>query len=224
MSDYQYGSGYRKELSWAIPVLHNKMKILEIGCGYGNFKTNFPTDVEYWGVDSNPNVVMEAKAGLDYFFHGSFEEIKNKLPDNYFDYVICNDVIEHMVDEDDFLISIKNKIKDKGFLVGSIPNVRYITNIIRFIFLRDWSYAITGILDKTHLRFFTKKSLIKTFSRNKYIVIELRGINPYSLNPNKRYYLKEIVKYIIIYLLIIIFGYDSKYLQFGFRLKKDDKN
>jgi 2-polyprenyl-3-methyl-5-hydroxy-6-metoxy-1,4-benzoquinol methylase len=219
MNNYQYGDGLRKELLFAIPFINKKIKVLEIGCGYGSFKFNFQLNNEYWGVDSNPHVAEKANERLDCFIFGTFDEVKSQLPDNYFDCIVCNDVIEHMSDEDIFFQNVKSKLTSDGVIIGSIPNVRYITNIIKFIFLRDWSYVVTGILDKTHLRFFTMKSLIKTLKKNEFDIIFLKGINPYSFNKNNNLF-TELFKYIILNILVIVFGFDSKYLQFAFKIKQ----
>jgi 2-polyprenyl-3-methyl-5-hydroxy-6-metoxy-1,4-benzoquinol methylase len=55
---------------------------------------------------------------------GSFAEMHSLLPDKYFDVVICNNVIEHMENEEEFFYIIK-KMRDEGYLVASIPNVRH---------------------------------------------------------------------------------------------------
>ncbi len=44
-------------------------------------------------------------------------------------------------------------------MVGSVPNVRYFKNLFDLLVLRDWDYKDSGVLDRTHLRYFTLKSL-----------------------------------------------------------------
>lgn len=82
------------------------------------------------------------------------------LPDQHFDMVICNDVIEHMVDHDHFLEHIKTKMRPGACIVGSIPNVRHLTALFKLLVAKDWPYSASGILDRTHLRFFTENSTI----------------------------------------------------------------
>ena len=81
-------------------------RILEIGCGEGNFATNF-TDVEYWGVEP---VTLHAKAAEKKGFkilNGLYDNVEDKIPDSYFDLIVCNDVIEHMIDPRLFLKKIR---------------------------------------------------------------------------------------------------------------------
>ena len=81
------------------------------------------------------------------------------LPDNNFDVVIFNDVLEHFENPWAVLENVKTKLNASGVVVASIPNVAYITNLVELILKKDWRYKPEGgILDKTHLRFFTKKS------------------------------------------------------------------
>jgi 2-polyprenyl-3-methyl-5-hydroxy-6-metoxy-1,4-benzoquinol methylase len=94
---------------------------------------------------------------------GSVEEQLDSLPDDYFDCIICNDIIEHLADPWKVMSSLKRKISPNGFFVCSIPNVLFWKNLYELLIKRDWKYVDSGILDKTHLRFFTKKVLYVSF-------------------------------------------------------------
>lgn len=89
------------------------MKVLEIGCGVGNFKNHLECD-EYWGIEPNATAADEAIINLDKVIVGNFDEVIDLIPNNYFDLVVCNDVIEHMNDVEYFLQIIKKKMKPKG--------------------------------------------------------------------------------------------------------------
>ena len=125
--------------------------------------------------------------------------------------VVVNDVIEHMQDHMFFFDNIKQKMSDGGVCIGSIPNVRFIPNLVNFIFRKDWQYVGDGILDDTHLRFFTQKSIKRIFKEKMYIE-EFIGINSIE-----RLYTSH--KYFIYLLLSLIFGKDSKFMQFSFRVR-----
>ena len=182
-------------------------RILEIGCAEGNFRENLSKENEYWGVEPNVSIAAIASKKLDKVLIGTYQEIYNQIPNDYFDLVICNDVIEHMADHDEFFLSIKKKIKKDGYLVASIPNVRYLLNISDILVKKDWEYKDDGILDRTHLRFFTKKSLMRTIINNGFIIEKIEGINPYKgASGLKRY---------LYYLAILLFGYDVRFMQFG---------
>lgn len=207
----------RPELKPFLPNGIEKMRVLEIGCGAGNFKLNIPICTEYWGVEPNLDAAERAGGVLDFIHVGIFPEVEKNLPNDYFDLVICNDVIEHMNDVDFFLSQIKCKMKQNGLIIGSIPNVRFIENILRFLILRDWKYTEWGILDKTHLRFFTGKSLVRLFRDNGYSIVKLHGINPVALKFSS---IKSFFLNLILVLASFIFWIDSRYYQFGFQVKK----
>lgn len=199
-----YFKGYRTELRPFIP--QNAKKILEIGCGEGGFRTNFGDDVEYWGVEPNSGVAFVSKEKFYKVLNGVYDDVENELPDHYFDLIVCNDVIEHMIDHDAFFEKIKNKMKPDGKMLMSIPNVRYITNLIKLLIKQDWEYKDFGILDRTHLRFFTKKSLKNTLNAHNYEIIQFQGVNK----------VKDTIVTVIPQIFLRLFGQsDTLYPQFA---------
>lgn len=214
--DDSYYQLSRPELVVFIPPDIEKMKVLEIGCGAGNFKKHM-TCLEYWGVEPTPVMAEHALLNLDVVLVGNFETVENEIPNNYFDLVICNDVIEHMIDVDYFLKGIQTKMKPNGLMLGSIPNVRFAENIIRFMVLKDWRYTEWGILDKTHLRFFTQKSLRRLFEGSDFQLEKFEGINPIKLKFGSP---KSFLLNLALLVISFLCGTDSRYFQFGFLVKK----
>lgn len=208
-----YFKGKRNELEKFIPS--NVKTVLEVGCGEGGFRASFGNEVEYWGIEPNKKVSKIAESKLYKVFNATYEEVKQDIPDSYFDLIVCNDVIEHMIDHDYFFKTIKDKMKDDGKLLISIPNVRYIYNLYNLVFNKDWNYEEQGILDKTHLRFFTRKSLMRSLIYNGYIINRFEGIN--KVNPSG---LKKIIRN---YLVILGHG-DTLSMQFCAVLEKNVKN
>ena len=203
-----YYKGDRQDVASLIDKRYKK--ILEIGCGDGSFSFNF-NRCEYYGIEPNLSAWKKSKSILTESYFGTFEQVFKDLPDNYFDLVVVNDVIEHMQDHMFFFDNIKQKMSDGGVCIGSIPNVRFIPNLVNFIFRKDWQYVGDGILDDTHLRFFTQKSIKRIFKEKMYIE-EFIGINSIE-----RLYTSH--KYFIYLLLSLIFGKDSKFMQFSFRVR-----
>lgn len=194
--------------------------VLEVGCGTGNFSSGLDSSAEKWGIEMQKDAAEIAKARLFKVIHGDYDSVENLLPDNYFDLIICNDVIEHMPDHDDFLDKVKNKLKIGGYVVSSIPNVRYYKNLYELLFLKDWKYRNGGILDNTHLRFFTEKSITDCIKRHGYEINQMSGIN--SAIESTIFYKKWIksIFFSLIYLFSLGNFKDIKYLQFGLRFKK----
>ena len=183
LHNFFYYGNERPEILEFIP---NDIKtILDVGCGYGGFldliKRNL--NVETWGIELVDSVAKTLDGHIDYILKGSIEENCLSLPNNYFDCITFNDVLEHLTYPDQVLISIKEKFSDKGVLVTSLPNVRYLRNLYNLIIRKDWKYEDSGILDKTHFRFFTKKSMVRMFKDSGYEVISINGI--FKLNDFK---------------------------------------
>lgn len=168
----------RKEMLRFIPK--DVHKILEIGCGEGLFgnlcKQNFKAEV--WGVEINKFAAEKAKDNLDNVFVGNIELNNIEIPVNYFDCIVFNDVLEHLQDPWLVLLKVKKYLKVGGYIVASIPNVRYILNLKNLLFNKEWEYVDWGgIMDKTHLRYFTVVSIEKIFTKCEYNIVKLEGIN-----------------------------------------------
>lgn len=153
---------------------------IEIGCGKGEFgklvKETFKTN--YTGIEIDPEAALVAKEHLDLVLIGdAFEQI-NLLPDNSFDLLICNDVIEHLASPEILLQKIRIKMRPNARLVCSIPNIRVLGNLIHLLINKDFEYTDYGIRDKTHLRFFTKKSIVRFLEDNGFDIEKIIGINP----------------------------------------------
>jgi 2-polyprenyl-3-methyl-5-hydroxy-6-metoxy-1,4-benzoquinol methylase len=205
MNDYY--DNKRSELKFLIP--QNVKNVLEIGCGNGGFRENFK-DVRYDAIEMSEAAATIARTKLDFVAIGEFEKTINLFPDNSYDLIVCNDVIEHIFDTNNFLKKIKEKLNINGSIIGSIPNVRHISNLVNLILRKDWQYTDSGILDNTHVRFFTKDSLIRLFKANNFQIEELEGVNSDPCMVNLRYMRMRIVCQIL--------GSDTLYRQFAFRI------
>jgi 2-polyprenyl-3-methyl-5-hydroxy-6-metoxy-1,4-benzoquinol methylase len=215
--NFDYVLSERSELSALQPG--DYQVVLEIGCAKGGFKDSLRPGIEIWGVEPNADAAAQAAKRGYRILVGTYDEVAAQLPDSYFDLVICNDVIEHMPDHDRFLQAIKTKMRPGGSLMGSIPNVRYFGNLFKMLVMKDWQYGEQGILDTTHLRFFTEKSLARTFQRNAYEMVSLVGVNSDFQRPVT---FRQILKNSLLLLLIgVTLGHcrDLQFMQFGFRLR-----
>jgi 2-polyprenyl-3-methyl-5-hydroxy-6-metoxy-1,4-benzoquinol methylase len=153
-------------------------KVLEIGCGEGTFSVHLDGAEEYWGVEPVAEVAERAKKTVKTrVLAGIYEDVHDQLPDDFFDTVICNDVIEHMTSHDKFFEQIKKKMKQGGCLVGSIPNIRYLPVLFGLLVKRDWKYEESGVMDRTHFRYFTSKSLQRSFHEHGFRIESFEGIN-----------------------------------------------
>ena len=212
MKQFSYYSNVRNEIIDKVPS--NIHTLLDIGCGSGNFGVaakKIKNISEVWGVEINPVAGELAKNNIDKVIIQSVDKIYELLPDNYFDCICFNDVLEHLIDPENVLEQLKNKLSPQGVIIASIPNVRYYDNLKELLFKKDWEYKPEGgILDSTHLKFFTKKSIIRMFKQTGYKVDSITGINP-------------ITSYIKLFIIHSFIGFinDTKYMQFLIIAKKD---
>jgi len=161
-----------------IPV--DAKRILEVGCGAGTFAMQIKakSKAELWGVEIDPVAAEKAAKVFDRLLTGDVNHLIQELPEGGFDCIICNDVIEHVADPETLLRRLKSKLSPGGIIVASIPNVRAIKNLFNLIVRKDWRYEDFGTLDRTHLRFFTKKSIERLFDETGYSLELIQGINP----------------------------------------------
>jgi len=174
----------------------NCSMLLEIGCGYGNFGKLVKQQrfAQVWGVELDKDAAAIANQRLDKVICGTFDR-NTQLPHNSFDCIVFNDVLEHLVDPFDTLLYAKELLTEDGVIVASIPNVRYFQNVVDFLIYRNWEYTEQGILDKTHLRFFTYRSIISTFTKLGYEIKTIEGIHPIDEMrlPNRFRYLNWVL-------------------------------
>ncbi|WP_258103903.1 bifunctional 2-polyprenyl-6-hydroxyphenol methylase/3-demethylubiquinol 3-O-methyltransferase UbiG [Marinoscillum sp. MHG1-6] len=161
-----------------IKYIPNKPKTaLDVGCAEGNFgnalKEEFGCDV--WGIEPVNEAAEKAKPKLDKVISDFFSR-KLDLPIKHFDLVTFNDVLEHMIDPWDALDHTKNLLSEDGRVMASIPNFLYFYEFVPFMISQDWKYKSGGTFDKTHLRFFTRKSIIRLFEETGYVIEYMTGI------------------------------------------------
>ena len=213
----KYYQGTRGEVLLFLPRQYSR--VLEIGCGEGDFRENLNQECEYWGIEPVQTAANIASNKMNKVLVGTYQDVIDELPKNYFDLIICNDVIEHMLDHDEFFQLIKINMSKNASIVGSIPNVRYFWNLFEVLVKKDWKYVDSGVLDRTHLRFFTEKSLKQIFRDNGFEVEKFQGIN---IGREKAASMKKYFIKFFYHLTILFFGQDLKFIQFGFRIKVND--
>jgi 2-polyprenyl-3-methyl-5-hydroxy-6-metoxy-1,4-benzoquinol methylase len=161
-----YYNNVNKDIIKIIPS--DSRTILEIGCGQGatliEIKKRNP-GVNIYGIDI-VDIELENKNKFSDFICGNIEDITIPYPKRFFDIIILADVIEHLIDPWSCINNLSHYLSDKGNIIATIPNILYHRVIRKLVFYGDFEYTKSGILDITHLRFFTKKTIIKLFKES----------------------------------------------------------
>jgi 2-polyprenyl-3-methyl-5-hydroxy-6-metoxy-1,4-benzoquinol methylase len=172
-----YYTNIRQEMLDFLPK--NAKKVLDVGCGQGSFAmaVKDQNDAEVWGIELMEDEAKMAESVLHEVFIGPCENHIDKLPDNYFDTIFFNDVLEHLVDPYMVLEQMKSKLSPNGVIISSIPNLRYHNALSSLVLKKDFKYEDHGVMDKTHMRFFTKKSIRRMYEEAGFEVKQHVGIN-----------------------------------------------
>ncbi len=137
-------------------------RILDVGCAAGAMGAAMLAAgaVEVAGVEVVPDAARRAREKLTAVYGFDLEKCPElPYPDGYFDVITFADVLEHLRDPVAVLKHLRRYVKNDGAIVCSIPNVRHESVILPLLFNGTFKYEDAGILDRTHLRFFTLQEI-----------------------------------------------------------------
>ena len=158
-------------------ILNKPNKILEIvgGKGYTLKKLKELGKANYIaGIEIDIKVADEARGYLDYVVCEDIEQISS-LPfeKNFFDFIIFADVLEHLINPVKVIGMFRDYLTNKGSIIATIPNLRHKSVIMPLVFKGQFKYDPEGgSLDISHLRFYTRESIISLFKVAGYPKIE----------------------------------------------------
>ena len=187
MSRYDFGidvkntiSVYHRVITWA----GTGKRVLDVGCDTGNLGEYLKkTAVKVDGIEMDPAAAERAKSKLDLVVCGSVEDerVLSALAPPY-DVIIFADVLEHLAYPEKTLERIKPMLSPDGIVIASLPNVANFRVRFSLLFGR-FEYTEIGILDRTHLRFFTRKTAGGLFEKAGYKVMDTRPAATHMPRP-----------------------------------------
>jgi SAM-dependent methyltransferase len=183
-SDYKgkpshYFSGARKTFVDDLP-LNPEARLLEIGCGNGDTAAYALACRKCgWcaGVELCPDPAMEAAQRLHDVQVGDIEELILPWPRGYFDLLIMSEVLEHLRDPWAVLKKIHPLLKAEAWVLSGSPNVAH-HSVLRMLLRGRWDYDSIGIMDHTHLRWFTSGTYRAMFEECGYEVVSVGPAAP----------------------------------------------
>lgn len=174
----EYFSRARTEI---LPLLPQKtgqpLRALEIGCSEGHTLEwlkkegycNWVAGVEPYA-ELHPNV-----GSIDRFYKIDIEKELPNIPPASIDLILCLDVLEHLINPWETIRRLDKLLKPGGKLIISVPNIRNYRIIFALAFRGKFDYTESGILDRTHLRFFTRSTAIELAESGGATVTEVIG-------------------------------------------------
>ena len=152
----------------------SQLNILDIGCGCGALsaalKGVYPNAATY-GVEIVPSAANIAKH-IGSVICGDIETIEFPWPENFFDYIVMGDVLEHLHEPAIVLQKLYKHIKTGGHIIVSMPNMKHYSVMLPLIIDDEFSYSDAGILDRTHLKMYTKTEIFKLITDSNYEIEE----------------------------------------------------
>ncbi|BCW99043.1 MAG: hypothetical protein KatS3mg024_1870 [Armatimonadota bacterium] len=150
-------------------------RVLEVGCATGYFTRYLSQEMgcRVTAVEINPSAAEQAAPFAERMIVGDITDpaVWNQAGQR-FDSIIFADVLEHLADPGAVLKRCLPALTEGGGVVASIPNVAYY-KIRKELLLGRWDYTDSGIMDDSHLRFFTRKTVMALFRASGYTVDRL---------------------------------------------------
>ena len=142
-------------------LVEKNKKVLDVACASGYLadflkQKNCLID----GIDIDSEAVKEAQKRCNAYV---LDISKDKVPGKY-DIIVLGDILEHLEDPLKILSSLKENLNNDGYIIVSIPNIVNIYPRLK-IFFGNFDYKEKGIFDRTHLKFFTRKSFKEFIKR-----------------------------------------------------------
>lgn len=184
-SRFQSGGYYRSsrpELVQHVP--RDAARVLDCGCGAGDFGRALKERgaKEVVGIEVVERAWELADKVLDKAILGSIETVELPFDDGYFDCICFGDVLEHLVDPAATLKRVSRVLSQRGVIVASIPNARF-CHVVQMLAHGRWKYEDAGIMDRTHLRFFTAIEMEQLFQDAGLDVLRLQPLS--MLTPDQ---------------------------------------
>jgi 2-polyprenyl-3-methyl-5-hydroxy-6-metoxy-1,4-benzoquinol methylase len=174
-----------------VSLIDNKKKVLDVGCNTGKLGEylRFIKECQVFGVDISAEAIHQAKNRLDRAEMMDIERDDFPFEEERFDVIIFGDILEHLIFPVQTLTKFKKYLKKDGKIIASIPNVANILIRLKLL-IGKWEYQELGILDNSHLRFFTFHSMKQMFDQALLRVIKYDWIPGRYVSINNRFWIK----------------------------------
>lgn len=188
--DLTYFFHSRPEIIELVPV--EAKRILDIGCGAGAVGMELLNrqSCTLYGVELNSFMGSIASKHYDRVDTTDIESLDLPYNANFFDTIILGDILEHLKDPWKLIEELFTYLKPSGSLICSVPNISHAEAVFPLL-CGDWNYVDAGILDRTHLRFFTPRTVQSLFPLELFD-IQSQTYNYVEVNHEVKLFLNEV--------------------------------
>ena len=155
------------------------LRVLDVGCGEGVLGRRLKNlGQRVHGVELSPAAAALAAEVLDDVIVGDAEKIGLNFAEEFFDTIILGDVLEHFYDPWGFMARMRRLLKPQGRIIASIPNLQYFPIVLNLL-CGKFEYRQHGVLDISHIRFFTAREVEKMFKGAGFRITNTPAVYPY---------------------------------------------
>jgi 2-polyprenyl-3-methyl-5-hydroxy-6-metoxy-1,4-benzoquinol methylase len=152
------------------------LRILDLGCGGGHngalLKRAGAREVV--GVELHAGAAAQARKRLDIVVQGDIAHLDlEQLGDEPFDAILASDVLEHLAAPEAVLARVVTRLRPGGVVVASLPNVAHVV-VFANLLMKRWPRRSSGIFDRTHLRFFARRDMVRLLQGAGLLVLRVQ--------------------------------------------------
>jgi 2-polyprenyl-3-methyl-5-hydroxy-6-metoxy-1,4-benzoquinol methylase len=176
-------SYYQQSRTEVLSLIRNQPTcVLDIGCGKGGFskllRAHYP-EINIVGFDKYRDKSFDYDAVFDNFFEVDLSEKWPSINYEKFDFVFLLDVLEHLIAPQDVLLNLRSLLNPNAKIIISLPNFHYYSNLLELVKTKRFQYKDSGILDRTHLRFYGEQDARQLIED----IFKIEGYLPHHLYP-----------------------------------------
>lgn len=184
--DYEFDVKADSVAGRVVRLVGRDQRVLELGCSAGHMSRVFKDrGCQVVGVELDAQAANAARSWCEAVYVANLDDpdwvqlLKDEAP---FDVVVAADVLEHLRDPRTCLAQLRRLLKSEGRIVLSTPNIAH-GGVLAGLLQGQFNYRATGLLDSTHIHFFTQKSLCDALEAEGFVIEHLSPVEAGADHP-----------------------------------------